>query len=197
MRDVRQAIALFEDLWRTQTARIRREREQDDRDVVRKERRAKRQAARLRESAPSPEQASSDRQLANAPERRIVRELKPPSTRNLRSAFAFPLVGNPEPVELLNGKEVRAIHFLLVDEFAGSRDPIDPPGVKNDLLLESAVYRPSTSLGGIPKSRSTRRSPWPQRHCCTRSSTITPSITVTSELRWSLLSYSSIAIAMC
>lgn len=48
---------------------------------------------------------------------------------------------------LLAADEVERIHWLLVDDFRKSKDPIDPPGVKSKDLLESAVHRMRTSLG--------------------------------------------------
>jgi death-on-curing protein len=46
---------------------------------------------------------------------------------------------------------VLAIHEALVADFRKSRDPIDPPGVRSESLLGSAVMRPYTSLGGVSK----------------------------------------------
>lgn len=43
------------------------------------------------------------------------------------------------------------MHGALVGDFAASADPISPPGVRSQALLESAVQRPRTSLGGEDK----------------------------------------------
>jgi death-on-curing family protein len=48
----------------------------------------------------------------------------------------------------LSVEEVLQIHDILVEDFAGSPDPIYPPGVKSLDLLSSAVSRQFTSLGG-------------------------------------------------
>jgi len=48
----------------------------------------------------------------------------------------------------LSCEDVVAIHEALVADFAGSGDPISPPGVRSVDLLESAVWRQHTSLAG-------------------------------------------------
>ncbi len=50
-------------------------------------------------------------------------------------------------IRYLTVEEVRNIHFLLVRDFAKSLDPISPPGVKDETMLGSAVYRPQTANG--------------------------------------------------
>ncbi len=47
--------------------------------------------------------------------------------------------------------EVKKIHDILVDDFSNTKDPILPPGIKNEDLLASAVSRQETSLNGILK----------------------------------------------
>lgn len=47
----------------------------------------------------------------------------------------------------LSCDDVVAIHWALVDFFKDDEDSIDPPGIKNEDLLHSAVQRPSTSMG--------------------------------------------------
>jgi death-on-curing protein len=51
----------------------------------------------------------------------------------------------------LTSEEVKAIHVALVKDFASTPDPIVPSGVKDPDMLESAVSRQFTSLGGEPK----------------------------------------------
>lgn len=51
----------------------------------------------------------------------------------------------------LSVDEVRRIHDRLAEDFAGTDDPIDPPGVRSDALLESAVGRQETGWGPIRK----------------------------------------------
>jgi death-on-curing protein len=55
------------------------------------------------------------------------------------------------PSETLTVDDVRRIHFALVEEFATSSNPLFPPGVKSETLLESAVFRQHTSLAGVLK----------------------------------------------
>ncbi len=57
----------------------------------------------------------------------------------------------PRRIKTLAADQVLAIHDALVDEFAAGVDPIFPPGLKSEHLLESALFRQFTSLGGEPK----------------------------------------------
>ena len=53
-----------------------------------------------------------------------------------------------EVVQTLSYDEVLGIHQLLVEDFARSKDPIDPPGIREDgALLHSAVSRQNTGFG--------------------------------------------------
>lgn len=61
------------------------------------------------------------------------------------------LIGSPRSVRHLSVEEVCRIHDALALDFALSDDPIDPPGVRDKGLLESAVSRPHTSLGESDK----------------------------------------------
>ena len=60
-------------------------------------------------------------------------------------------IGSPEPITYLQAGDVVAIHQKLVEDFARGRDPIQPPGVREPALLESALSRPHTSLGASSK----------------------------------------------
>ncbi len=53
--------------------------------------------------------------------------------------------------KILSTEDVLLIHNTLVRDFEASGDPISPPGVKSKALLESAVGRQLTSLGGVLK----------------------------------------------
>ena len=46
----------------------------------------------------------------------------------------------------LTKKDVLKIHYAVVDYFANSGDPVEPPGVLSHPLLESALTRPRVSL---------------------------------------------------
>jgi death-on-curing family protein len=54
-------------------------------------------------------------------------------------------------VHYLNIVNLLEIHEALVLMFAEENDPIFPPGVKHEGLLESAIHRPQTSLGDVEK----------------------------------------------
>ena len=65
----------------------------------------------------------------------------------------LPLSGS-EDVAIFGGSrcdEVLGIHNALVLDFARTHDPVDPPGVRNNHLIGSAVFRPQTGLYGILK----------------------------------------------
>lgn len=73
----------------------------------------------------------------------VVREKVP--------ALEWRTPGHEKELSWLTEDQVLAIHFDLVRDFAKSNDPIDPPGVRDDNLLGSAVFRPQTSIGGTLK----------------------------------------------
>jgi death-on-curing family protein len=56
-----------------------------------------------------------------------------------------------DELSYLTADEVEQIHWHLVRDFAKSRDPIEPPGLRSKNLLESALHRVHTSLGGEAK----------------------------------------------
>lgn len=60
-------------------------------------------------------------------------------------------VGHERPCRYLTDEEVLAIHYELVADFRTSPDPVEPPGVRSQALLSSAVARPLTSLDGVLK----------------------------------------------
>ena len=73
-----------------------------------------------------------------------------PSSANLVDEpprFKWRSIGQERDVKYLETGDVRAIHEELVREFANQNDPIDPPGVRDENLLESAITRPRTSMG--------------------------------------------------
>lgn len=64
---------------------------------------------------------------------------------------SFEHLGRHRDLRWLTVDEVLRIHDALVDDFARTHDPIEPPGTRNDHLIESAVFRPQTGLDGILK----------------------------------------------
>jgi len=103
------------------------------------------------EGPPTPMEARSVTPVAPEP---------PADERNRAEPVAIDTVGDrgagrprrlAREFRTLTAADVQAIHAALVENFAASPDPIDPPGVKSESLLESAVGRQFTSLGGEPK----------------------------------------------
>ena len=64
---------------------------------------------------------------------------------------SFDNLGRRRELRWLTVDEVHGIHNALVDDFARTHDPIDPPGLRNDHLIESAVFRPQTGMANILK----------------------------------------------
>ena len=86
---------------------------------------------------------------APTPKRRRERKARKPSAEPKRRRVRLRMVGHRvQEMNHLSADEVERIHWILVKDFARSRDPIDPPGVQSRALLESAVGRALTSLGG-------------------------------------------------
>jgi len=65
--------------------------------------------------------------------------------------FEWKSIGHEREMRYLSADEITAIHQALVEDFWADRDPILPPGVKSQSLLESAVGRQKTSLDETPK----------------------------------------------
>ncbi len=61
--------------------------------------------------------------------------------------FEWRIIGKERDIRYLTIGDIHAIHNELVLHFVNQDDPIDPPGVKSDSLLESAIMRPMTSIG--------------------------------------------------
>ncbi|MHC4177151.1 MAG: Fic family protein [Planctomycetota bacterium] len=65
--------------------------------------------------------------------------------------LCWQVVGHERPLRILSYDEVVDVHDSLVRDFANHHDPIEPPGVRSEVLLQSAVNRPKTSLGRARK----------------------------------------------
>ena len=61
--------------------------------------------------------------------------------------FVWKTIGQERDIYFLRGDDVRAIHYELVQEFAADSNPIEPPGVRDGVLLDSAITRPYTTFG--------------------------------------------------
>jgi len=66
--------------------------------------------------------------------------------------FMWEQIGRICELRMLTVDEVQSIHWALVDDFKNHpENPIDPPGLRSEALLVSALYRPLTSNQGIKK----------------------------------------------
>lgn len=68
-----------------------------------------------------------------------------------RKKFNWKIVGPEQEMSYLTATDVEEIHWIIVKDFDSSKDPVDPPGIKSHNMLESAVFRPKTSLGNTDK----------------------------------------------
>jgi death-on-curing family protein len=93
--------------------------------------------AELRTREPRSDLPLTEHLLAGPPE-------APPS-------LVWETIGHARACRLLTAEQLMRIHFALVEDFAGTSDPIEPAGVRSDDLLGSAVHRPSTVIDGIEK----------------------------------------------
>ena len=75
----------------------------------------------------------------------------PESEKPPPAALTWETVGHRRDLRWLSGDQVTEIHFALVEDFLQGSDPIDPPGVRSETLLGSAVFRPCTSIGDVLK----------------------------------------------
>ena len=80
------------------------------------------------------------------PEGRLV-EAEEPSF----PSFSWEIVGHERDLRPLSVDQVRGIHYSLVEDFLQDADPIDPPGVRSEALLASALFRPHTAVGQVVK----------------------------------------------
>ena len=63
------------------------------------------------------------------------------------TSLKLKIIGRVNPnISYLSVDQVVEIHNELVKDFNNTNDPIDPPGVKSETLLGSAVNRPHTSI---------------------------------------------------
>jgi death-on-curing family protein len=93
--------------------------------------------------------------------KRVVRErlgdveVLPPSVTKPEQVSLPPLqwelIGREQELRHLSPDQIAGIHNCLEEDFAGTDDPIQPPGVQHQHLLESAAFRQFTSLGDVTK----------------------------------------------
>lgn len=80
-----------------------------------------------------------------------IDEPKPSKPPPAPAPFDWEIVGHERDIRFLTTDEVQAMHGMLVEDFSGHSDPIVPAGVRMGGLLESAVFRPHTGIGGVAK----------------------------------------------
>lgn len=73
------------------------------------------------------------------------------TARGSTPPYRWRTVGHERSCQLLDVEDVARIHGELERQFAQSEDPITPPGVRDEGLLESAVNRPATASGAVLK----------------------------------------------
>lgn len=61
--------------------------------------------------------------------------------------FEWKTIGSPCQVQYLSTEDVISIHDALVKDFATDKDPISPPGLRDENLLTSAITRAQTGYG--------------------------------------------------
>jgi death-on-curing family protein len=88
--------------------------------------------------------------------RAIIKELKGgPTVVRAKSASAKyslePMARSSALIGMLSVSDVEFIHQRLCDDFANGPDPIDPPGLRDMGLLESAVNRQHSGFGKLLK----------------------------------------------
>jgi death-on-curing family protein len=88
--------------------------------------------------------------------RAIIKELKggPALVRAKSSSATYslePMARSSALIGMLSVEDVAFIHERLCDDFADKADPIDPPGLRDKGLLESAVNRQHSGFGRLLK----------------------------------------------
>ncbi len=63
----------------------------------------------------------------------------------------WPTVGRPQELIYLKPEDVLDFHYVLVRDFAKSKNPIYMPGPRSRTYLDSAIHRQRTSLGTTAK----------------------------------------------
>jgi death-on-curing family protein len=76
---------------------------------------------------------------------------RPATPQPAPESFEWRTPGHTRDLRRLSTEDVKRIHFALVDDFGRSADPIDPPGVRSEHLLASAIFRPQTAIGDTLK----------------------------------------------
>ena len=109
------------------------------------------EALGLRQAEPAREEPVVARLRADPPSpTKVVKKKRVRLARRSRSQRSM-VIGKEQALEYLTAGDIKQIHWILVKDFRRSKDPIDPPGVRSQQLLESAAHRPRTALGATEK----------------------------------------------
>ncbi len=84
--------------------------------------------------------------IAPAPQSSVI-----PKKEGRKPKPLWPRVGKLQDLEYLKPEDVLEFHYVLVRDFAKSKNPIFMPGPRSRTYLDSAVHRQRTSLGFIAK----------------------------------------------
>jgi prophage maintenance system killer protein len=76
-----------------------------------------------------------------------VSQVAPSSRPRQTEPLEWRIIGTTPVRRYLDADDLRTIHQALEEEFLATSDPIEPPGVRDADLLESASWRPRTSNG--------------------------------------------------
>lgn len=93
--------------------------------------------------------AESRRRGAIAPEPGNVEVMLEP--QSAYDPLIWRTIGHAREIRQLTEAEVTAIHNALVADCQDHHDPISPPGIKSQALLQSAIGRPLTAIGQTAK----------------------------------------------
>lgn len=66
-------------------------------------------------------------------------------------SFEWDIIGQPCQIKYLSEDDVTSVHDALVRDFESYKDPISPPGIRDNNLLSSAITRSQTGFGNQQK----------------------------------------------
>lgn len=87
-----------------------------------------------------------DAQIVNFPGEKSITELV--VEKELEELNVWHIVGHVvDEIHVVSFNEALQVHSCLVEDFKNQDDPIDPSGIRDNTLLDSAITRQSTSIG--------------------------------------------------
>jgi death-on-curing family protein len=97
-------------------------------------------------SQTSVNQASVNPGAKNSPRAQRRELMSPP-----KAPEHWPTIGRESDIHLPSAEELFSIHEKIAEDSRLLEDPIHPPGVRDQNLLHSALFRPTTSFGEVEK----------------------------------------------